>query len=952
MAYDGAGRQYQTRTVLSMSKAPYSTAETTEGKFLYRAPDPATILTASTGDDGVMEIDHSVFDARGNVIHQHMFEANHDDTNGIHMSADKYVRRTVYNWYDGADRITTSADYGSGNGNNSLDRWGYAALPSYPGSAPTDSGLMQLVIKYAYNADTGRQELMTDPANRKTKMFFDDLGRQTYVAKNWADFTPETGAGDGSDSSKDVVTKFEYNGLGAVTKQTVLNVGGSNQATEYFFEDPVAADRVTKEVYPDSANSTDRILLEYNVDGTLKKKTDQRQTVLEYTYNERRQRVLEAATSLGGADSHVKAIGRSYDNIGRLTKVTSYGTDTVSTTIRNEVALTYNDLDQVTVSEQSHEGATDGSKPKVQYGYHATLNNNVYRYQHRLQTVTYPGASRTVFYDYDTGNEGHPANRLSRVRSLRSVDGSGTEWARYSHNGTSRLISVDYPQIGLKLDYSQAATNGTYVGLDRFGRIADQYWKQTSADIDRFKYEYDYASSPKFKDNLLTNDRDQLYAYDGLHRLTTYDQGQLESGAIGSPVAGQDWSLDALGNWTGFDSTVGGTLNQIRDVNDANEITNVTEGMGQPAWLTPAYDNAGNMTSSSMPGFINFSRTVTYDAWNRVIEVKFNGSVLIEKYEYDGLNRRIVRTPGSGDILHSYYNEDWQELEVRKESGSEDPDPFEQFVWHPYYIDALATRFYDENVDGASVAQHYFTHDANFNVTAAVSTTPAVAERYDYTPYGSLKFLDSSFAALTTQASTIGNAYSYTGRRFDQATGMYYYRHRNYDPDLGNFVSRDPIGYEGGDNLYEYANSNGLSQTDPDGRNPLIAGGRWVLVKVCQRVVVPAGKYCANKAGQACKWVWRKIRAPSCAELSAAKIAACNAAKAANGCGNPPHYNGLTPGECAILAALWSTCEAARQAYQAACFKPSDPAWKGHMTQIKEVARVVAKCSACAGASP
>lgn len=386
-----------------------------------------------------------------------------------------------------------------------------------------------------------------------------------------------------------------------------------------------------------------------------------------------------------------------------------------------------------------------------------------------------------------------------------------------------RLISVDYPQIGLKLDYSQAATNGTYVGLDRFGRIADQYWKQTSADIDRFKYEYDYASSPKFKDNLLTNDRDQLYAYDGLHRLTTYDQGQLDSGAIASPTAQEDWTLDALGNWKGYVTQTGTTvdLNQTRDFNAANEIdapAKISQTVGA-AWYDPAYDSAGNMIIGPAPApYKTFQRNVTYDAWNRVIEVKFNNSLLLEKYEYDGLNRRIVRTPGSGDILHSYYTEGWQELEVRKESGSEDPDPFEQFVWHPYYIDALATRFYDENVDGASVAQHYFTHDANFNMTAAVTTTPAVAERYDYTPYGSLKFLDSAFAVLTYQVSTIGNAYTYTGRRFDGATGLYYYRHRNYDPDLGNFLNRDPIGYSGSPgNLFAYVGSNPIVGRDYSG---------------------------------------------------------------------------------------------------------------------------------------
>ena len=36
-------------------------------------------------------------------------------------------------------------------------------------------------------------------------------------------------------------------------------------------------------------------------------------------------------------------------------------------------------------------------------------------------------------------------------------------------------------------------------------------------------------------------------------------------------------------------------------------------------------------------------------------------------------------------------------------------------------------------------------------------------------------------------------------------TGMYFYRARYYDPKVGRFVTKDPIGFAGGDvNLYDY----------------------------------------------------------------------------------------------------------------------------------------------------
>ena len=64
----------------------------------------------------------------------------------------------------------------------------------------------------------------------------------------------------------------------------------------------------------------------------------------------------------------------------------------------------------------------------------------------------------------------------------------------------------------------------------------------------------------------------------------------------------------------------------------------------------------------------------------------------------------------------------------------------------------------------------------------------------------------------------IANPYTFTGRRFDEETGLYYYRNRYYHAQLGRFVSRDPIGYEGSEwNLYEYVASNPLVATDPLG---------------------------------------------------------------------------------------------------------------------------------------
>ena len=38
--------------------------------------------------------------------------------------------------------------------------------------------------------------------------------------------------------------------------------------------------------------------------------------------------------------------------------------------------------------------------------------------------------------------------------------------------------------------------------------------------------------------------------------------------------------------------------------------------------------------------------------------------------------------------------------------------------------------------------------------------------------------------------------YTYTGREFDSDTGLYYYRARFYDPQVGRFISEDPLGFD------------------------------------------------------------------------------------------------------------------------------------------------------------
>jgi RHS repeat-associated protein len=67
-------------------------------------------------------------------------------------------------------------------------------------------------------------------------------------------------------------------------------------------------------------------------------------------------------------------------------------------------------------------------------------------------------------------------------------------------------------------------------------------------------------------------------------------------------------------------------------------------------------------------------------------------------------------------------------------------------------------------------------------------------------------------------SGSLGNPFQFTGRDFDPATGLRYYRARYYDSSVGRFISEDPTGFQGsGSNFYAYAANNPPNWTDPTG---------------------------------------------------------------------------------------------------------------------------------------
>jgi len=100
--------------------------------------------------------------------------------------------------------------------------------------------------------------------------------------------------------------------------------------------------------------------------------------------------------------------------------------------------------------------------------------------------------------------------------------------------------------------------------------------------------------------------------------------------------------------------------------------------------------------------------------------------------------------------------------------------------------------------------------DANGNTVAITDENENIVNRYAYLPFG----------MIANENETISQPFKYVGQHgvMTEPNGFYYMRARYYDPEIGRFISEDPIGFDGGDvNLYAYVGNNPVNAIDPKG---------------------------------------------------------------------------------------------------------------------------------------
>nr|MCR5752958.1 RHS domain-containing protein [Kiritimatiellia bacterium] len=123
------------------------------------------------------------------------------------------------------------------------------------------------------------------------------------------------------------------------------------------------------------------------------------------------------------------------------------------------------------------------------------------------------------------------------------------------------------------------------------------------------------------------------------------------------------------------------------------------------------------------------------------------------------------------------------------------------------------------DMTGSSPVPYFYVTDHLGSVLAVTDANGNLVERYEYDAWGKvLSGTDANGNALTRSA--IGNRILWQAREYSWTTGLYYFRNRWYDPVIGRWISKDPIGLSGGMNLYVACRNDFVNHTDGDGLYP------------------------------------------------------------------------------------------------------------------------------------
>ncbi|AEG01997.1 RHS repeat-associated core domain-containing protein [Methylomonas methanica] len=389
----------------------------------------------------------------------------------------------------------------------------------------------------------------------------------------------------------------------------------------------------------------------------------------------------------------------------------------------------------------------------------------------KLKRITYQDSSQVVF-NYDsrdnlktmTDPSGTTANTYDALNRLESHTDPHGFSVGYQYDPAGRLKTVIYPGANRSVTYG-------YDAADRLKTVRIDWLAGTPTAT----YHYDAAGRLEQTDAF--NGGTIGYGLDNANRLKG-----VKHTANGQTLADYQYTLDANGNRIKalveepqrpaqlIDGSQGYSYNTPK-----NRLTNQNSTV-----LT--YDSEGQLQTN---GATNYA----FDAAHRLIS---QGN---QSYVYDGVGNRIKATR-NGQVTKYVYDAAGNLLAEADQNNT---------ITRYYIYGQGLTAMVD-----AQTGQLYVYHfDGTGHTVAITDQSQHTVNTYAYDPYGK----------LMAQTETIQQPFKYAGQVGIQAEGnnLYYMRARYYDADTGRFISEDPIGHQGGLNLYAYVRGNPIMAVDPSG---------------------------------------------------------------------------------------------------------------------------------------
>ena len=367
-------------------------------------------------------------------------------------------------------------------------------------------------------------------------------------------------------------------------------------------------------------------------------------------------------------------------------------------------------------------------------------------------------------------------------------------------------------------------------GYDKINQLTSVLETQNNTTVNDYAYLYDLAGN-RLQEQV--NGASTRSLYNNLNQLTTRDasgngslmrfsgEASAESWVMVNDVPAKKLPGNRFEAW--LPMREGANKVEIVAYDTAKEKLVETYSVNVPPGdpREYCYDAAGNLekvgtyeTHSYYYGGWHY-----YDVWDYDVQYKWNGKKqLVEiwhdedtttEFEYDAQGRRVKIVEHSFDRL----SWTWNATERR-------------FLWlpgmnHPAEerdaSNNVVRRFFaqGEQVVGAAAPNDklFYGKDHLGSVRELINTNFTSQTNYDYDPFG----------RRTKVSGNIDTVVSYTGHHWHEKSGLYLTWYRQYDPNLGRWLSRDPIEEDGGINLYGYVENDSINRSDPLGQKSLNA---------------------------------------------------------------------------------------------------------------------------------